>query len=39
MNEWAFGELVGIWKEVWPEEVLRERSWALKDEAGKLWMG
>lgn len=38
-RERAFGELVGIWNEVWAEEVLGERSRALEDEAGKLWVG
>lgn len=35
-RERAFGELVGIWNEVWAEEALGESSWALKDEADKL---
>lgn len=38
-SEWALGELVGIWKQVGPEEVLGERRWALKDEADKPWLG
>lgn len=28
-----------IWNEVWAEEVLGERSRALKDKVDKLWVG